>query len=177
LFGLQHLSGKAVVAGGLSHWHLSALAYGLAATCTGPQRLDLVLPPPDPAEPVEGEDPKGRALHTYHGAVLGCFGLGGEGMLKRARAFMRVPCDCGHHPRREPPDRERTPDHNCASLMAESRDVLLGSRRQAVARLAARAAVARETRAAIGMGRLHACWSTLEDERRQAAGDSALPDA
>jgi hypothetical protein len=26
LFGLQHLSGKPVVAGGLSHWHLSALA-------------------------------------------------------------------------------------------------------------------------------------------------------
>jgi hypothetical protein len=175
--GLERRSGKPVVGGGLSHWHLGALAFGLAATCTGPQRRDLLLPPADPPAPAPGEEAKGRAIHTYHGAVLGCFALDEAGRAKRDRAFMRAPCDCGHHPRREAPAREKIDDHNCVWLMSDARDMLRGSRAEAVSRLSGRAVDARATREAIGMTRLNACWSALDDDSRQAAGGLALPGA
>lgn len=105
--GLQERSGRPVVGGGFWHFHTAVLARGLAATCVGPGRLKYpALPPPDPPEasPDDEEDePKGRAVCVYHGAILGSFGLREQDDVRRRRAFMRHACPCGAHPANEPP--------------------------------------------------------------------------
>jgi hypothetical protein len=172
--GLQSRTVRPVVAGGLWHFHVSALARGLAATCVGPGRLEYPkMPPPeteDAGDATDG-DRHGRALHTYHGAILGCFGLRTIDEARRRRAFMRFPCPCGAHPASSPPKtRAELVAHNRFWLLQESRDAISGTTGEATARLTARLPVAREARALLRMGPLKACWSTLAAADQQATG-------
>jgi hypothetical protein len=168
LHGLQARSLRPVVGGGLSHFHVAELARGLAATCSGPQRSEYRLPPAEAPVPTGDEDPPGRAIHVYHGAVLGCFGLSEADAARRRQAFLRFPCPCGHHRPQQPPDTyEEIVAHNAYWLSREAADALRGP--AAAALLAARVPTTRETRRSLGMGRLSACWSLLAEPGQRAA--------
>jgi hypothetical protein len=169
---LQQRPGRPVIAGGLWHFHKSALTRGLAATCVGPGRgMYPMLPPPEPEEPDETTDkPKGRAVCVYHGAILGSFGLRKSDDARRRRAFMRHACPCGAHPAQEPPaTHEQIVAHNRFWLMHEARQALEQPRARSAARLAARIPDARRARADLGMTGLAACWSDLSAPGRSAA--------
>lgn len=164
---LQERSGRAVVGGGLWHFHTAALSRGLAATCVGPGRSKY--PPLPPVVPPAGaKTDKRGGIFVYHGAILGCFGLGDAGEARMRRAFMRHGCPCGAHPANAPPStNEEKVAHNRFWLMYEAREAIAGS--GAAARLAARVPQARRARAEIGMGPLSACWSDLSAPGRSAA--------
>jgi hypothetical protein len=165
--GLQERSGRPVIGGGLWHFHTAALSRGLAATCIGPGRLKYPpLPPEEPA--ADGKKSRRGGIFVYHGAILGCFGLGEAGEARMRRAFIRHGCACGAHPANEPPKtNEQKVAHNRFWLMHEAREALAGA--GAATRLAARVPRAREARAELGMGRLAPCWSDLSAPGRSAA--------
>lgn len=173
--GLQERSGRPVVGAGMWHFHTALLSRGLASTCVGPGRLKYpMLPPAEPPEPLDDgveEKPHGRAVHVYHGAILGCFALRPEDDARRRRAFMRHACACGAHPPNEPPaTHDQKVTHNRFWLMNEARDALPGLRDHAAARLAERITGARQARADVGMGPLASCWSDLSAPGQSATG-------
>lgn len=172
---LEAGTGRPVIAAGLWHWHVNALARGLAATCTGPQRLKLSLLPPmppdvEPAADDEDAESPGRATHIYHRPILGCFGLRKVDQLKAQLAFRRHPCPCGHHDEATPPSggRERVA-HNEWALMQDAR-VAFGD--SDMGRLGRAVRIAAAEREALRMSSLSGCWSAtraLADAERRSA--------
>lgn len=171
---LQENSGRPACPGGLRHLWQAALARGAAAAIAGPDRgavpFEPEEPPPPPRDP-EDEDEGKRRMHTYHGAVLGCFGFDEDGDEACLNTFRRNPCGCGRHDRALPPKgRKETTAHNQAWRLDEARGACVGSAAQASGRLGLRLPLAASERSVVGVkGRLPVGW------HRAAQGSAEAP--
>ncbi|HWO15801.1 MAG TPA: hypothetical protein VNM89_03715 [Solirubrobacterales bacterium] len=161
---LQRKSGKLCLLAGIRGLWEAALRNQVGAALQGWGRGRLEFPPFEPPQPSifdeeEDEDP-GWAVHIFHPVIRGAIPLGEAGEEIARFLFRRYPCDCGHHPRHQPPVgvRERH-FHNryCADQLG--RAAIAGEPAGTTAELREVVALAASTREEVGMGRLHTAWS------------------
>jgi hypothetical protein len=161
VLALQENSGRPACPGGLKHLWQGALARGAAAAISGPDRGAVEFQPEQapPPERKPDED-EGRQIHTYHGAILGCFGFDKRGEEARTVTFQRNLCGCGAHPSAQPPrGRKQTTAHNQWWRLYEARRVCVGSAATASRALAERLPQVADERDAVGIkSRLPVGW-------------------
>ncbi|MBS1860949.1 MAG: hypothetical protein JSS68_04480 [Actinobacteria bacterium] len=160
---LQRESGKPVLIAGLRSLWEAALRNQVACVLQGWGRGRLQHPPFEPPQPTifdgeEQEDP-GWAVHTYHAVVRGAIPLGEGGDEIARLLFRRHPCPCGYHTASVPPASARERHfHNRFWADKLGRAAVTGSPIQTTTELQGIVAVARQTRAELGMGSLYTAW-------------------
>ncbi len=155
VLALQENSGRPACPGGLKHLWQAALARGVAAAITGPDRgavlFDPDQAPPTPRNP-DDETEDGRQIHTYHGSVLGCFGLDERGTAARKATFERNLCACEHHAAGvSPHGRKEIAAHNQWWRLREARRACVGTAREASRDLGERLPGATAERTSVGI--------------------------
>lgn len=162
---LQLVSGRPVVVGGVGHWHIALLAFGIAATCFGPQRSSVpAIPVPDPHDDAERK----RASHIYHPRVLGYFPQGAKGARAAADVFARFGCACGTHDARRPPVKKEIGAHNRWWLAEEARRAIEAHSSANATWVSQRGEEAAAARVSVGMGSLKPCWRVVRPDAGSA---------
>lgn len=156
--GLAEVTEAEVTVAGLGRLWPGALATGIDSVCFGHQHSSFPAHPENMEEQLN-ED-QGLGVTTYHEQILGAVRIGPEGEWTRLVLFQRYPCDCGHHPRTEPPrNKSEQVRHNAACAANELAWATSNLTQEVVSD---RIRQANETRARVGVkSKVNTGWSEV----------------